>query len=289
VLAATVLALCAAALHTAWNLFVKTSADRDLAAWGQFLFAGAMAVPVLFTIGWPSRGSYPFLIASALVHVVYVTALVQAYTHGDFSFAYPLARGGGALVAAFGGVLLLGDALNAGAWVAILIVAGGLVSLIRPGTSRVSIGWALLTAATIGTYTLIDAQGARESADAVQYGFGLMPFVAITVSAANVARGRSRAFGRTLGSSWWRYAIAGSFVTVAYTLVLVAVRLPVSPGSEQHVPVGFVALLRESSIVMGAAIGWLFLHEKLGRHRLVSSLVIVAGLVLLIVANLASS
>ena len=287
-LAATVLALCAAALHTAWNLFVKTSADRDLAAWGQFLFAGVMVVPVLFVIGWPAGASYPFLVASALVHVVYVVALVQAYTHGDFSFAYPLARGGGAMVAALGGVVLLGDVLSPGAWVAILIVAGGLVSLIRPGTSRASIGWALLTAATIGTYTLIDAQGARESADAVQYGFALMPFVAVTVTAANIARGRTSAFVRTLPAAWWRYALAGGFVTVAYTLVLVAVRLPVTPGSEQHVPVGFVAMLRESSIVMGAAIGWLFLHEKLGRHRLVSSIVIVTGLVLLIAANLAA-
>ena len=185
-------------------------------------------------------------------------------------------------------MLLLGDVLSLGAWVAILIVAGGLVSLIRPGTSRASIGWALLTAATIGTYTLIDAQGARESANGVQYGFALMPFVAVTVTVANVARGRTSAFVRTVPTAWWRYALAGSFVTVAYTLVLVAVRLPIAPGSEQHVPVGFVAMLRESSIVMGAAIGWLFLHEKLGRHRLVSSMVIVTGLVLLIAANLAA-
>jgi drug/metabolite transporter (DMT)-like permease len=206
-------------------------------------------------------------VASALVHVVYIVALVKAYTHGDFSFAYPLARGGGAMVAALGGVLLLGDVLSIGAWLAILVVAGGLVSLIRPGTSLVSIGWALLTAATIGTYTLIDAQGARESADAVQYGFGLMPFTAVTITVANVARGRTRDFLQTMRVAWWRYAIAGAFVTVAYTMVLAAVRLPVSPGSDQHVPVGFVAMLRESSIVMGAAIGWLFLHEKLGRHR----------------------
>ena len=48
-------------------------------------------------------------------------------------------------------------------------------------------------------------------------------------------------------------------------------------------PVGYVAALRESSVVLGAGAGWLFLHERLGRARLVSAVVVAAGLVLLIV------
>lgn len=278
-LAATILALTSAVLHASWNLFVKTSADRDLAAWGQFLFAGVMTVPVLLVIGWPEAEAFPYLIASALVHVVYVTALVAAYHHGDFSLAYPLARGGGAVVAALGGVLLLDDVLQTWSWVAIAIVVGGLVSLIRPGTSRASIGWAVLTAATIGTYTLIDSSGARLSSSGVQYGFALMPFTGISITVANLARGRGPVFVATLRRTWWRYAIAGSFLTVAYTLVLVAVRFA---------PVGYVTMLRESSVVIGAFAGWVLLHERLGRHRVVSSVIIVAGLVLLIVVDVGS-
>jgi drug/metabolite transporter (DMT)-like permease len=279
VLAATILALSSAVLHASWNLFVKTSNDRDLAAWGQFLFAGVMVLPILLVIGWPEPAALPYLVGSALVHVVYVTALVAAYHHGDFSLAYPLARGGGAVMAAFGGVLLLGDVLQGWSWVAIAIVVGGLVSLIRPGTSWASIGWALLTAAMIGTYTLIDSRGARLSSSGVQYGFGLMPFTAISISVTNLARGRGPAFVATLRRTWWRYAIAGSFLTVAYTLVLVAVRFA---------PVGYVTMLRESSVVMGALAGWVILHERLGRHRVVSSVIIVAGLILLIVVDVGS-
>jgi drug/metabolite transporter (DMT)-like permease len=291
VLAATLLALVAAALHAAWNLFVKTSGDRDLAAWGQFLFAGLLVLPVLVVIGIPSTTALPYLVGSALVHVVYVVALVQAYHHGDFSFAYPLARGGGAMVAAIGGVLFLHDDFAPLAWIAVAIVAGGLASLIRPGTSRASIGWALTTAVTIGVYTLIDSKGSRLTADnlgSVQYGFALMPFIAVTVSTTNLVRGRGAAFLTVLHADWWRFLIAGTFVTVAYTLVLVAVRLPVSPGSLEQVPVGYVTMLRESSIVMGAFAGWMFLHEKLGKHRLISSLIVVAGLILLIVINVES-
>jgi drug/metabolite transporter (DMT)-like permease len=62
--------------------------------------------------------------------------------------------------------------------------------------------------------------------------------------------------------------------TLAYCLVLAGARLA---------PVGYVAALRESSVVLGAGAGWLFLHERLGRARLVSAAVVAGGLVLLIV------
>jgi drug/metabolite transporter (DMT)-like permease len=44
-----------------------------------------------------------------------------------------------------------------------------------------------------------------------------------------------------------------------------------------------VAALRESSVVLGAGAGWLFLHERLGRARLASAAVVTTGLALLIV------
>jgi multidrug transporter EmrE-like cation transporter len=64
-------------------------------------------------VGVPGASALPFLAASSLVHVLYVIALTRAYQHGDFSFAYPLARGAGALIAAIGGVLFLADSLPA--------------------------------------------------------------------------------------------------------------------------------------------------------------------------------
>ena len=47
----------------------------------------------------------------------------------------------------------------------------------------------------------------------------------------------------------------------------------------------YVASLRESSVVLGAAAGWLLLHERLGRARLASALVVAAGLVLLVASR----
>ena len=53
----------------------------------------------------------------------------------------------------------------------------------------------------------------------------------------------------------------------------------------RHASVGYVAMLRESSVVLGALIGWLVLREPLGGRRLVSSAVVVVGLLALIVTT----
>lgn len=269
---ATLLALGSAALHATWNLLIKTSTERFLAAWGQFLIGGLLFLPVLLVIGPPGTAVLPFLVASSCVHVVYVTALVRAYHHGDFSFAYPLARGGGALLAAIGGVLFLSDTLSVGEWAAILVVVAGLASLVRPGVSSVALAWAVLTAVTIGTYTTIDIEGARRSAG-FSYGISLMLGAGIALTVAGLLVGRGPAFVRSLSASWRRYVLGGVLATVAYSMVLAAGRLA---------PAGYVAALREFSVVLGALGGWLLLHERLGRHRVYSSVVVAAGLVMLV-------
>jgi drug/metabolite transporter (DMT)-like permease len=270
---ATLLALGAAFLHAAWNLLVKTSDDRFLAAWGQFLMGALLFVPVLLVIGPPGLDVVPLLVCSSVVNVVYVGALVQAYRTGDFSLTYPLARGGGALVAAIGGVWLLSDELGPGSWVAILVVVAGLASLVRPGAATAALGWSALTAAAIGTYTIIDVAGARRSSG-FGYGISVMIGAALAVSVAGVAVGRAPAFVRSFRTAWWRYAAGGVCTTLAYSMVLAAGRLA---------PVGYVAALREFSVVIGALAGWVLLDERFGRHRVYASGVVAAGLTLLVV------
>jgi len=274
VLFATVLALTSAGLHATWNLFIKTSDDRELAAWGQFVAGGLLFLPVLFVAGFPDQDAWPQLAASSVIHVGYVYALTAAYRHGDFSLAYPLARGGGALVAAVAGALLLSDDLPFGAWIALVVVAIGLASLVRPGAPVNEIAYALVTAAMIGTYTVVDTAGARRTDDGFAYACALVVLTAVTLSVAGLTRGRGRALVRSVRASWLQYVVTGACLTAAYGLVLVAVR---------HAPVGYVATLRESSVVIGALLGWVVLHEALGRRRTISSIVVTIGLIALIV------
>jgi drug/metabolite transporter (DMT)-like permease len=273
VVAATLLALGSAALHASWNLLVKTSSDRLLAAWGFYLAGGILFLPAFAIVGVPGADTLPFLAASSIVHVVYVVALTRAYHHADFSFAYPLARGGGALLAAIGGVLFLADSLAPLAWLAIAIVVGGLASLVGPQAGRVALLWAGLTAAAIGTYTTLDAAGARRSSG-LGYGIAITLGGGIVLSAALLFSGRVDRIAPALRREWRRFLVGGACSTLAYSLVLAGARLA---------PVGYVAALRESSVVLGAAAGWLFLHERLGRARLASAGAVTTGLVLLIV------
>lgn len=275
-LAATVLALAAALLHAAWNLLIKTADDRDLAAWGQYVFGAVALAPVLAFTGLPDLAALPFLGVSAVVHIFYVRALVAAYVHGDFSLAYPLARGGGALVASLVGVVALGDGLSAGGWLALLVVFAGLASLVRPGTPRVEVVYALLTAVLIGTYTVIDAAGARHTSNGFAYGVALTGMSGLALSVVYLGQGRGPAFAASIRRGWPRHLVSGIFLATAYSLVLVAVRFA---------SVAYVATLRESSVVLGAGLGWLVLHERLGGRRLVSAVVVTAGLVGLIVAQ----
>jgi drug/metabolite transporter (DMT)-like permease len=279
VVAATFLALASAGLHATWNLLLKRSPaeDRVLASWGLYVAGGLLVLPVVVALGGPGRGAAGWLALSAVVHVGYITALVAAYHHGDFSLAYPLARGGGALVAAIGGAAILGDDLPLAAWVAVAVAAAGLASLVGPGRAAANLRDALLTALAIGTYTLVDAKGARAADDALAYGLATATASAVALSVVHLARGR----GRSLVASTWaqrrRWALGGACMAVAYGLVVSALRLA---------PVGYVAMLRESSVVLGAGIGWLWLKEPLGGRRLVSSVVILLGLLGLVAATL---
>jgi len=276
VVLATALALVAAALHASWNLIAKTAVDRELALVGQFVTGGIVSALLLLVVGLPGAATLPWLVASSLVHIVYVTALTWAYEHGDFSFAYPLARGGGATVAAFGGVLLLGDHLTTSAWLAIGVVVAGLIALVGTRPSVRSFTSAGLTAATIGTYTLIDSHGARIATSGQSYGIALLATTGVSIGGLGLIRGRGRDLVRSLPSQWWRFLASGVAGVAAYTLVLIAIR---------HAPVGYVTMLRESSVVLAALAGWLLLHERMGSRRLVCSAVILGGLVGLVWTN----
>ncbi len=77
-------------------------------------------------------------------------------------------------------------------------------------------------------------------------------------------------------SDWRRFAAIGMTVVVTYGMVQLAF---------QRAPVGYVTALRESSVLLAAFAGWRMLGESAGVRRIVSSSIVVGGLVLLVVAR----
>jgi multidrug transporter EmrE-like cation transporter len=274
VLAATLLALGAAVLHAGWNLAVKQSGDRFIALWGQFFVAGIACLVALIAVGGLPAAGWWWAAISGAVHVPYCWFLAHAYDHGDFSLVYPVARGGGALLAAIGGVTLLGDDLSGLAVVAIVLIAAGLFAL-AGRASGPALWSAIVVAATIGAYSLSDAQGIRSTGTPA---YVIASFVALMTSTTilGVASGRRADMVGAMRANWRRFAVIGSAVMVTYGMVQLAF---------QWAPVGYVTALRESSVVLAAFAGWRMLGESAGARRLISSAVVVGGLVLLVAAR----
>lgn len=273
-LLATVYALTAAVLHAGWNVFAKRSVDPYIALWSQFLLAGIVSALILVATGGVPAGAWTWASMSGMFHIPYVVALGWAYHHGDFSLAYPLARGGGALLAAIGGLLLLGDELEWLSVVAILVVVSGM-GLLAVGADRAQVTAALIVAASIGGYTLVDSHAAREY-ETFKYVFATQTATAITATATGLSMGRGRDLLRIPAAAWWRIAGAAGMTIAAYGLVLVAVR---------RAPVGYVAALRESSVLIAVFIGSRLLGEGSARVRAAAAGLIVTGLTLLVIAR----
>ena len=275
-LLATVLALTAAVLHASWNLLVKQSTDRRLALWGQFTIGGVLSAIALIT--WALVGSLPHIawewaLVSGATHVPYLMLLSRAYDRGDFSMSYPIVRGAGALAAAAGGVLFLNDTLSLTSTIGILLAVLGLFVLAQSGSWHV-VGAALAVASTIDVSSVGDGHGTRQS-QPVAYALALNIAAAIFVSLYASIRSRKQMIP-TMRAHWKIMGAAGVFSTVAYMLVMIAYR---------HAPVGYVASLRESSVVLAAFAGWKMLDEGDHRRRITSAVIVVVGLVVLVIGG----
>ena len=129
--------LFSALLHATWNSLAHAVSDRlvgfALIGVAEGLGGGLM---VAFA-GLPPSSAWPFIIASAALHVVYNLLLLVSYQLGEFSQMYPLARGTSPWVVALVSVLVLGRELPIAELAGVLAVSAGLIALVfiggRPG------------------------------------------------------------------------------------------------------------------------------------------------------------
>jgi drug/metabolite transporter (DMT)-like permease len=274
-LTATLLALAAAVMHAGWNLLVKQGGDdRFVLLWGQFAIAAVLCIPIVVGFGGVPRIAWTWVCVSGLAHLPYCLLLAKAYNHGDFSVVYPIARGGGAMLAAIGGVLFLADNISIQSALGIGVVVLGLAFLAGPfnDANKVSVLAALGVAGTIGVYSVSDAKGIRASTT-VLYALATHIGTAATTTAYGLATGRRDDMRRVIETHWRRLTLAAIASTVTYTLVQLAFK---------RAPVGYVTALRESSVVLAAFIGWRKLKEPVGPRRIGATLLVVAGMVMVV-------
>ncbi len=276
--------LCGALLHASWNALIKAGGDKPLDTALVNLFGALVVLPLMFWLGPPPAGAWPFIAMSMGVHLCYYIALAGAYQHGELSLTYPIMRGFAPLLVALGSGVILSEAPSAAAWLGILGIATGvaLVGLARPGAAlhhRKALAFAFANAAIIATYTFVDGSGVRASTVADH---GALSYV-ITLSVLNGvpypllvwwrrgAQGR-RDMLRYTRARWKLAALGGAASIASYAIALWAMT---------QAPVASVAALRETSVLFAAVLGTLLLKERFGLQRALGTTVIVAGVMAL--------
>lgn len=268
--------LGAALLHAGWNAFLKSGTDKQLDAIGIAVGSGAVALAAAPFMGVPAPVSWPWLAASALVHIAYFWLLAGAYRWGDLSFSYPIMRGGGPLIVTVAGVMVLGEVLPWAETLGVLLISAGILAFAAHTArdavaQRKSLWFALGNAVVIAGYTLIDAKGARLSGAPVAYALWFFVANGAVMLALGYAL-RGAAAPRHVLRRWRLTFGGGAGAVLAYGTALWAMTLA---------PVALVAVLRETSVVFAAALGALFLKEPFTARRAGATLVVLAGLVAL--------
>jgi drug/metabolite transporter (DMT)-like permease len=153
--------LVAAVLHAVWNAMAHGVSDRlvgfALIGVAYTVIGGATAL----VLGLPPSAAWTFVLASAVLHVIYNLLLWASYQLGDFSQVYPVARGTAPLVVAAIEVTL-GHVLPVWQLVGVAVISLGLVSLALDGgrvtrAALPALGAAGATGICIAGYTVVDA------------------------------------------------------------------------------------------------------------------------------------
>ena len=279
------LVLLGAVLHALWNLAAKRASGGGLVF--VWLFGGvslALAAPVAIFVGLRQPPVWQWELGAAvlgtgLIHVAYSLVLQRGYREGDFSLVYPVARGTGPALSVVGAVVWLAEWPSPGGWAGVALIllgmgwASGLLRHWRGTDPRCwrGLAWGGLTGLCIAAYTLLDGWAVKH--------LGCPPVVyyALALGCRSLLLAPAAWRVRHAWRPQWRadrraILTVGVLSPVAYVMVL---------GAMQSAPLSYVAPLREVSMLVGVWLGVSQLREAQLPSRMMGSLVMVCGVVVL--------
>jgi len=264
----------AAFLHALWNALIKLGTSKV----GGMVILSIVEVPIGLAVAAfappIALEAIPWVIGAGCTHFAYKFFLSYAYDRGDLSRVYPIARGAAPMIVALVGAFLLADAVSTRQYMAIAVLAAGILLMARgvfaSGEDRRLLPFALSSALATATYTMIDGMGARISgapvayvawvfvADGLIFTCGMLALRGLDVIPRNRQAWLMGTFAS--GASYGAYAVSVWAMTFA--------------------PIALVAALRETSILFAVLIGWLAFGERMTKGKALAAAVIVAGVVL---------
>ncbi|MEY4984669.1 MAG: hypothetical protein RIR62_2935 [Pseudomonadota bacterium] len=278
---ALVLALVAAILHALFGALQKGRHDPWLSRAAIDACYGAIALPfALFAVPWPEPHLWPILAGAVAIHAAYKALQAMTYTRGAFTVVYPVVRGTGPFFTVIGATLVFSKTYLPLQWAGLGLLMAGIFGLgfwnlrhldVGRETLVPALALAVATGAFVALYTTYDAWAIRSTADPFTFlaWFFLLDGILLPV----LLRGRLRGAWAAGDTGLLRRAITGAFVAYfSFGSIMLATRLD---------KVGEAAVLRETSTVFAALIGWLVLGEKVGKARFGLMAMIATGAVVM--------
>lgn len=274
------LALMAAFLHAVFGALQKGRHDPWLTRGAiDFAYASMAAPFAFFVVPWPEPHMWPIFATAFVIHVVYKVLQAMAYTKGAYTVVYPVVRGMGPLFTVIGAGLIFGESFTGLQWLGVALLLCGIFGLAvynllfletARDTLKAALGLAMLTGLTVALYTTYDAYGIRATADPFTFlaWFFLIDGLAIPVIAA--LRWKNMINRPALRPLMLRGYAGGVIAFFSFGSIMLATRLD---------KVGEAAVLRETSTVFAALIGWLVLKETVGPRRIALMALIALGAV----------
>jgi len=211
--------------------------------------------------------------------LLYCYLLTAAYRVGDLGLVYPIARGTAPLFIVAAAAVTIAEVPDFGVLFGIGVVSIGVLCLIsRQQLTSTSIPAALYATGVgiaIAGYSVSDGVGVRLSNNPLGYVAALHLASGIALSVI-VCAVRGRRVWHEMRHGWIQGFIGGAMMFAAYGIVIYAM---------VYAPLGAVTALRETSVVFAALIGAVLLKEPFGKLRIISALIVAAGIVVMTLAG----
>ncbi|MGB8623281.1 MAG: DMT family transporter [Paracoccaceae bacterium] len=279
--AAMLLALTAAFLHAVFGALQKGRHDPWLSRGAIDGWVFVMAIPMaLFLVPRPQGVQWLLILGALPIHFTYKLGMALAFSRGAYTVVYPVVRGTGPLFTVIGAYLIFGEVFAPLQWMGVALLLGGIYGLaaynmrhvdVGRDTLVAALGLAVGTGALVALYTTYDAYGIRATPDPFTFLAWFFLITAVDFPVLALLRYRALPNPPAAGPLLRRGFIGALVAFGSFGSVMMATRLD---------KVGEAAVLRETSTVFAAAIGWIALKETVGPRRLVLMTLIAAGAVI---------